>query len=266
MPSPACDTRSHTSGNDSDLRCLGCEYNLTGLTSDTCPECGQPIDWDLVRTDPELRRAGTPVYHVYGWRVAPAVVQTVLMLLLMPWRFASRARVDDPLRPPLALAVVSVLTYHYWIPWGGWRPIAKFAVSSAVLAASLAMLVLTYAGVLATCSAPGLSRLWTWRVRFRTWMITALYSTVFVAIWPLFAPIWPLSRRDLTLDWPVVMPFRHDDFAAMLIVLWWSAILGICLLVRHRPRWLAIVLVLIAFAFVRLCIQAADILVFRLAR
>ena len=30
---------------DEDLRCVRCEYNLTGLTSSVCPECGSA--WKL---------------------------------------------------------------------------------------------------------------------------------------------------------------------------------------------------------------------------
>lgn len=33
---------------DTGLKCLECDYNLTGIDSDRCPECGWPIDADLL--------------------------------------------------------------------------------------------------------------------------------------------------------------------------------------------------------------------------
>src|SRR5687768_13436997 len=30
------------------LKCVYCDYSLNGLTSDTCPECGEPIDFEVL--------------------------------------------------------------------------------------------------------------------------------------------------------------------------------------------------------------------------
>jgi hypothetical protein len=68
------------------LRCLNCDYNLTGLTGAVCPECGGTIDWDVVYCDPELRRRGSPVYHKRGWVLIPWTAATLLLLLFRLYR------------------------------------------------------------------------------------------------------------------------------------------------------------------------------------
>ena|GEM_PF-963481 len=43
-------------------RCLRCGYNLTGLTSPRCPECGEPFEADIVQ-----RLARTPAFPITFW-------------------------------------------------------------------------------------------------------------------------------------------------------------------------------------------------------
>lgn len=56
------DRPSATPGADSGLRCPQCEYNLTGLTENRCPECGEAFDLE------ELRRVfGVQPEPIAGW-------------------------------------------------------------------------------------------------------------------------------------------------------------------------------------------------------
>ncbi len=87
--------------------CIQCEYNLTGLTSDICPECGWRINWTLAALDEEGRRPGTPAHRARGWRRVDATVVTVLLMLFAPWRFARQLRHDESLMPALWTALVS---------------------------------------------------------------------------------------------------------------------------------------------------------------
>ncbi len=41
---------------DTGHRCLECDYNLTAITTNRCPECGWKIDWKLTGPDATLRK------------------------------------------------------------------------------------------------------------------------------------------------------------------------------------------------------------------
>ncbi|HSW44417.1 MAG TPA: hypothetical protein VLM89_02485 [Phycisphaerae bacterium] len=79
---------------DEDLQCLKCDYNLTGLTSDRCPECGAAIDWSAAREarDAEVRRPGTR-WERWPWYLKPAgFAVTAFQAALMPWVLARQLR------------------------------------------------------------------------------------------------------------------------------------------------------------------------------
>ncbi len=57
-----------TSPTDTGQRCLDCDYNLTAITGDRCPECGAPIDWNLVElaADPKPVNAAHSMLAILG--------------------------------------------------------------------------------------------------------------------------------------------------------------------------------------------------------
>ncbi|NOX58627.1 MAG: hypothetical protein GXP29_07185 [Planctomycetes bacterium] len=86
MKSPP--TSSEKKPADEGLRCPECEYNLTGLDRDVCPECGEGFDRKRL-----LAVAPSPV-PIWGWRreigSPKAFVLTLLEIWVHPIRFGRR--------------------------------------------------------------------------------------------------------------------------------------------------------------------------------
>ncbi|GJM26505.1 MAG: hypothetical protein DHS20C16_29200 [Phycisphaerae bacterium] len=82
---------STTPTNDEGLRCPECEYNLTGLVEDVCPECGRPFDREQLLA--ELAGATVPI-PIWSQRDeigdVRAFGRTVLEIWAHPTRFAKR--------------------------------------------------------------------------------------------------------------------------------------------------------------------------------
>jgi hypothetical protein len=259
--------------NETDLTCPSCGYNLTGLPREICPECGTSFDLELLRNDPELRRLGTPVYGRRGIALIPRTLATLLLLLFRPRSFAQRLRVDEPLGPAVVVFLLafspSIWLYLRVSFRMGWRwEVAQIWLLTMYFVAALGLLVLTVAGVFAASSVRGTSVSWTFRHRFRFWCIVAMYTTIFLPLWPFYcAGIRSLRLQDYTTVWPFFyFYFPNTAYPATLVLLWWTLIISVILWYRNRPRWLAIILMLVAFLFVRASVQIADGSIPRLSR
>ncbi len=259
--------------DETGLNCPKCGYNLTGLTRHVCPECGTAFDLELLRTDPELRRTGTPVYGKRGLRLIRSTVATLLLLLFRPKSFALRMRVDEPLAPAVVVFLMSVglnVRMLFGLRFGGdwrWR-LAYEWLSIVVFISAMVLLVLAFAIVFATGSVRGRSRVWAFPRRFRFWCIVIMYTMIFLPLWPLFfAGSYPPVWSSYWAAWPFTAPrFYRNPFSATIILLWWIFIICVILWHRNRPRRLAIIFMLLAFLFVRSFVQIVDVFIPRLSR
>jgi hypothetical protein len=117
---------------DTGLRCPRCEYNLTGLVEDRCPECGEAFD----RAELRARAAGRPAPIPY-WdeRDRIGVVRAFWRLSVMvcfrpgalargfPWRYRSDSLIAYWFAVRLAAVLIGGTWFLLSMPFSGpWVP------------------------------------------------------------------------------------------------------------------------------------------------
>ncbi len=232
---------------DTGNRCVQCGYNLTGLTTDTCPECGWQIDWKLAQGGVDGRRVGTLAHRARGWRKVDQTLLTVLEMLFTPWRFARQVRSDEAIWPSLIVATLCYLSMI--LPdVSGWKDLLPEIlnylppISAVILGQSLVFATM--------CSRPSAD--WPrWYARFRLWLIVSFYSTCFVASWrSVGEPPLVSSPFSTNFAWPLDSTgLVWRELGVTVIFYWWWIILAAVLIIRNRPRWLAGLLIPLVFLF-----------------
>jgi hypothetical protein len=226
--------------------CIRCGYNLSALLGNNCPECGWPIDWRLARLRGDDWRCGTPAHRAHGWRIIDQTLLTLLVMLVLPWRFARQIRPDESIWPSLSIAALSfAVTFAQDAVAGEWPGLAVIGAGAAavMLCQVLAFSALDFR------SGPRRVR---WAQRVRLWLLVSLYSTCFVGTWRFTnGPPLVVSLTDVNFYWPPagLSRWTADECGVTIIFYWWWAILGTALIVRNRPRWLAVLTAGLVFLF-----------------
>lgn len=235
--------------------CIQCEYNLTGLTGDVCPECGVQIDWVLAALDEEGRRPGTPAHRARGWRRVDATLVTILVMLFAPWRFARQLRHDESLLPALWTALVSFAIYLAAVAIPESNDLREFALHFTLIGGPVASVVLCQSLCFSTLHYDRHRRRTRWRARFRMWLSVSLYSTCFVASWPIVKGQPYASFSGATFYMPFVGSFGNfftpnANVGVTIITYWWWLMLAVMLLARNRPRWLTLASIPLVYLFI----------------
>lgn len=247
MDDKSADIASST--DDTGLRCLECEYNLSGLLSERCPECGCLVDWELVRQRAEdaLPLPASTFDRWPGlWKV-PAFFITTAEVMFMPWRFASRLPPNPKLGAAYLYAFVCVA-----VGIGGY-----YATTGNV---EIGLLVGWFVGVWVCVEleavvlalflpATGCRR------RYRFWRVAAMYTTCFLAFQCLSGPpvfwgpdIFPgafmnnLGHQGHPVPFGSPFPsvFPWSGYLVRLLFYWWWAVLWIMVLTRAKNMGVAV--------------------------
>jgi hypothetical protein len=227
---------------DAGLRCLKCDYNLTGLTSQRCPECGWEVEWDAVQEVREqaARQIDTP-WARWPWHLKPVgFFVTAVQVAFTPWIFARRV----PLRPTLLWPLAFATICFVWAAAGAWfiHNDTDITPSWMICGAACILAQTVLYGLLAP---PRYSR-----YRFRWWLVVCCYAS-----WPLLIEVFSAGPPVIGLDgdgnvWTTdgwFAPSEPSDWATSAAFhVWWLGLVVVAAMCARPKRWWRVLLVLLS--------------------
>lgn len=248
---------------DSGLRCPACEYNLTGLAENRCPECGCAFDPDELRARLETAPRPIPVWGDRDKALLIRFAQVCLMTWFRPGRFGRTfPRRYDPasagrFRLMVVLAAAAPLTILLVVQ-GGLSQVMWLGPSlgSLLICAVACERILggLYNAYLLPDSPDKLALLEgsapaSWRGlvgMFRTFLILTILAGMVGMAWEAIG--WVYGR-----------------LAMLAVALWWWVCLGRSMLVQPFAMYQRVVAVLlipvVAIMSIVICIAAGTLLV-----
>ena len=223
---------------DEGLRCLECEYNLTGLTSDRCPECGTVVDWPAVRADRDgLDDHPGTCWERWPWRWKPiGFVVTAFHAALMPWALARQLRNRPRLGPTLVFLFICLATLVMT-----WK-FVHHETEVAMCLIGIVCQVFLQTQVFWPLLPPHRSqRSW------RFWLAVSAYTS-----WPVLVEGFghtppPLILWNETDVWPFPTgSLPHNVVTTVLFYIWWVDLVVIAFVRVPRRFWWRIVLAVLA--------------------
>ena len=228
-------------------RCLGCGYIVWGLSEDRCPECGQPIDWEVVLEAARFPRL--PLERAVGWGRLRAGLRTWLLVVRHP-RSVARCLSE---RSSVWLATLFAV-FCIAIGVGGFLLVGRERmgaqdVTGWVIGTWLHIELQSLVFLLADFRRGGWVRQWS------VWRLVSLYTTAFVVFdviggppmmeeyvgkanfpWLLSNEVWRLSTW-----WPV-RNIDVADLARGVAYYWWMVALSLMLWTRLRRKWALLII------------------------
>lgn len=252
---------------DAGLYCPRCDYNLTGIESPRCPECGDSVDWDAVHAAARARsRRRGPPWERWPWYLAPvSFVVTVLQVACAPWLLARQLPDRPRLWPGLLFVGLCGLC--------GWLCVRHFVMSDYVVYTWwIGTAVYATLQVLAFATWLPLARVrWPWRYWFAATCYTSypLLLPVLIEVrgraaflkhvfpsggfpsvippcfWPPYCSVWPFDR------WGLRSTGSFDGLTTVTFYGWAVGLLVIATTrTRRQGRWrlLGLPLLILALA------------------
>ncbi|HNO80132.1 MAG TPA: hypothetical protein PKN33_18960 [Phycisphaerae bacterium] len=228
---------TQTVGDDG-LVCLKCDYNLTGIDSERCPECGCVLDRDEIRRVMSLRY-DRPLPHwerYHGLRKPLGFLITTLRLIFLPWRFAQDLPTVPRIKPAAWFVAVCMAVS---VGLGGLTsaPDLGAFVSWYTGVACHIMMQVAILGFLLPPEPL--------RHGYRFWLVVSLYTTYPIMTEVLAEPPYIVS------GYSSIWPFngggnQHNVFSTLHYYVWWIGLIAIASMRVSKRRRKLIPLMFVA--------------------
>jgi len=231
------------SAEDQGLRCLTCGYNLTGIDSPRCPECGAVLDWSAVRDAAAGRLGPATPWDRPGGGWVRGFLATAALAAFTPWKLADRFPARHDAR--------RAWSYTFWCALLGAAGmlVTQTVCDSATLEVTVSDVLFPMAALLGGMTAcESLTAGWLTLMlgptrggrRYHFWRGITHYTGAWAAVscvlmslyWMvIFVPLFSTPLPPTSAD-----RLRHGLFwtAFALNVVWWWVVLGVCVWRRGR--------------------------------
>jgi hypothetical protein len=218
--------------DDSELRCLECDYDLRGLTENRCPECGTPFDPEELRAIAAGEPQSVP---------SDSTGNFFADSMLIWWRVISRPREFARRFPPrhvsgraieYSLACYAFAGFLFAVtlllrPGGGGFPLAV-VIPAVILGSSFASWLCE--AVTATL-LEDLVRPTRASQAYHFWRGITHYASGFTIL----TGLWGGIAGPAVFDWPWTSYSNWGVAAAGIIFIWWATTLGRMVVARSAP-------------------------------